>query len=343
MLDANANRACEGLRTLEDVARFCLDDGEAAEKLKLMRHEARQAAAAGGVRLLAARDVARDVGATISAPDESERPGLASIVLAAGNRAAEALRVCEEAAKGLGIASAPFESARYGVYELQRELALAVGGGMSPRWRLCVLVTEEACRRPWAEVAEAACAGGATCLQLREKHVDGRELLGRARTLVALASRYGVDVVVNDRPDVALLAGARGVHLGQGDAPARDVRRLGGDRLLVGVSCATLDHARRAVLDGADYLGLGPMFASGTKAKPTLSGPSLVRDVLADPRAGAVPHLAISGIDGSNIAQLVAVGCKGVAVCAAVCGAEDPCRAARELVAAFDGARDADG
>ncbi|MFI4883222.1 MAG: thiamine phosphate synthase [Phycisphaerales bacterium JB064] len=342
MLDANVNRACEGLRTLEDLARFLLDDGELARRAKDARHAVRAAASSAGPRRLVAwRNTPGDVGTTISTIQEGSRANAGALAIAAGNRAAEALRACEEVAKVLGFDCLAFESARYEAYEIQRRLVSALGGGPKPRWSVCVLITADLCRQPWEQVALAACKGGAGCLQLREKGIDDRELLARASRLVEIARPHGVAVIVNDRPDIALLSGAAGVHVGQGDLSVADVRRLAGDRLLVGVSCSTLEMAQQAVRDGADYLGLGPMFASGTKPKDALSGPGLIEAVAADPVASSIGHLAISGIDATNLGELTARGCMGVAVCGAVCGAEDPEAATRELVELMGAARPA--
>jgi thiamine-phosphate pyrophosphorylase len=193
-----------------------------------------------------------------------------------------------------------------------------------------VLITESLCRRPWLEVARAAIEGGADCVQLREKEMEDREVLARAKSLVELArsplahALGSCSVIINDRPDIALAAGADGVHLGQGDMPVRAVREIAGAGLIVGVSTSRVEEARAAVRDGADYLGLGPMFATTTKHKPELRGPGYVREVMADPMLAGVPHLAIGGITPGNVVELAAAGCRGVAVSSAVCGAEDP-------------------
>jgi len=338
MFDANVNRACEGLRTLEDLARFLLDDAELARRAKHARHVVRAAASAVGERgLVAWRDTPGDVGTSISTPHEAIRANAGVLAVAAGNRVAEALRSCEEAAKALGLDAQSFEAARYQAYEIQKRLVMALGSGESPRWPVCVLITAELCRLPWEEVAEAACRGGAGCLQLREKGLEDKALLARARRLVEIARPQGVAVIVNDRLDIALLSGAGGVHVGQGDLSVAEIRKVAGDRLHVGVSCSTLEQARQAARDGADYLGLGPMFDSGTKPKDSLSGPSLIEAVAADPLAGKLPHVAISGITTRNIGGLVSNGCMGVAVCGAVCGAEDPEAATRGLVEAVRG------
>lgn len=348
MLDACANRAREACRTLEDVARFVLCDQELTSRLKAIRHGLTGALAAidAGMRL-AGRETASDVGAGVSIETEQARAGLGAIVEAAGSRLGEGLRSIEEALKSIEPgAAAAVEGLRYEAYDASRDVRMALGTGRPRQWRLCVLVTEAACNRPWEEVVSAAIDAGADCLQLREKGLPDRELLHRARRLVALAragdgarggSRPAPVAIINDRPDIALLAGADGIHLGQEDLAVRDVRRLVGFSLMLGVTCATAEQARTAAREGADYLGLGPMFLSGTKPKPQLAGPALVQAVCDEPACARLPHLAISGVTPDNIDELRRAGCRGIAVCAAVCGAKDPGAATASLLQRLPG------
>ncbi|HYE01838.1 MAG TPA: thiamine phosphate synthase [Phycisphaerales bacterium] len=348
LIDANLNRAREGLRVLEDLARFGLADAGLSATLKRLRHGLGETAAAVGLdraHLLAWRDTPGDVGTEISVASEGHRASLAEVALVAGARVTEALRVIEECAKvrdrtdaeiGRGAA---FEALRYDVYEAQRRVVAALGGGRARQWRLCVLLTAERCRLPWERVAAEALRGGADCLQLREKTLPGAELLERARRLVALARGFdGASppaVIVNDRPDIAVLAQADGVHVGQADLPVREVRRLAGASLLVGVSTADPGQAEAAVGAGADYCGVGPMFISTTTDKPVTRGPEYLRQYLADPRTRRVPHLAIGGVTPENVGVLAALGCRGVAVGAAVCQADDPAGVCARLAAAL--------
>lgn len=344
IIDAAANRAREALRVMEDVARFALDDAALSADLKGARHEfdagmtALAEATGGAGGLLAARDTPGDVGTAIATDREGSRAGLRDVAAAACKRLTEALRSVEECGKvGSPAAAARFEALRYRAYELERRLMTALRAGRAPQWTLCVLITESLCtHHTWDRIAQLAIEGGADCLQLREKTIDAGELLTRARRLVALA-RGRAAVVINDRPDVALLAGADGVHVGQTDLPVRDVRRLAGDRLLVGVSTSNPEQARQAAADGADLCGVGPMFATTTKHKPVLAGPGYLRAYLAE-FGGAdgrpvIPHLAIGGITPENVRELAAAGCRGIAVSGAVCAAQRPaevCRALRE-------------
>jgi thiamine-phosphate pyrophosphorylase len=360
ILDANANRAREGLRVLEDVARFVLEHAALAERCKTARHAitgamedlGRASLAEGGSLALAWRDSACDVGVGIKVTGELARADLASVVDANAGRSAEALRVLGEIAKTMhdagdhgrvARACAAFEHARYEAYELHRAICLALGAASpasDPQPRLCVLLTERLCtHHAWDRVATLALAAGADMIQLREKDFDGRELLDRARRLVAMCREHRAKAVINDRPDIALLSGAWGVHVGQSDLSVRDVRRLAGRSLRIGVSTETLEQAWAAAEDGADLCGVGPMFATATKDKPRLAGPEYLAAYLQDPRASRLPHLAIGGITPGNIDQLIAVGCRGVAVSSAVCSSPDPGRVVGELLAALQRAR----
>lgn len=345
MLDANLNRAREALRVMEDCARFVLSDAELAAGLKDARHGVRAIVDAlpGACRCVEAwRDTPGDVGVggtPLTADAERHRATIRDVAVAAGKRAGEALRVIEECVKvGGGAADeadagAMAKSLRYRVYELERRLVMALGTGRARQWRLCVLVTESLCGvRSWEEVVAAALEGGADCVQLREKGLADGELLRRAERVVAMCRETGAASVINDRPDVALLAGADGVHVGQEDLPVAAVRRVAGMALLVGVSTTNMEQALRAARDGADVCGVGPMFATSTKHKPVIAGAAYLRQYLAEAATARVPHLAIGGITPENVGELAAVGCRGVAVSSAVCGAPDPAGVCREIL-----------
>ena len=336
ILDANANRAREALRTMEDHARFALGDAALCGELKAIRHALAGAFDGFAATAILHRDAAGDVGTAIKAGDEMSRGTPADVVTAAGKRLGEALRVIEEYLKLDRPADAALvERARYRAYDVEKALAIATRPA-SARFagvRLYVLVTESVCRRPWREVAEAAIDGGADCLQLREPSMDAGELLTRARWIADLCRRRGVVSIVNDRPDVALLSGADGVHVGQGDLPAVEARKIVGRDKLVGVSTHGTDQARRAIADGADYLGVGPVFPSGTKPRDILPGLAYARAAARLP----VPCVAIAGVTLGNVAEVAATAVGSVAVTAAVCASDDPAGAARAIRAAFVG------
>lgn len=357
ILDANANRAREALRVMEEAARFVLNDAELCGAIKSIRHELASALARVPA-LNANRDTPGDVGTSIKASGEGDRSSVADVVIAAGKRLSEALRAIEEYAKVLPDTFdsndrdprplwAIVESLRYRGYDIEQRLNRELATGRARQWRLCVLITAELCRGgDWLRVARGCVEGGADCVQLREKAIESGELLRRASTLVALCRPRGVSVIINDRPDIALLAGADGVHLGQHDLPCTQARRLVGNQLLIGVSTSRLDEARRAKLDGADYCGVGPMFNTTTKHKDVIVGPAYLAEFVA---WGGLPHLAIGGVTAERVPALLeaiagraragdtaGVPAIGVAVSSAVCAADDPAAQARRLRAALD-------
>ena len=177
---------------------------------------------------------------------------------------------------------------------------------------------------------EAALKGGATCVQLREKELDEAAFLQEAKELCALCRRYGVPFIVNDNVDVAQACGADGVHVGQEDMKAGEVRRRVGEDMILGVSVHTVEEARRAVRDGADYLGLGAVFPTSTKTDADQMSNETLRDICG---AVEIPVVAIGGLNRGNILRLSGSGVDGVALVSAIFGAEDIEAACRELCA----------
>ena len=186
-------------------------------------------------------------------------------------------------------------------------------------------------RQTLPEQVEAALKGGATCVQLREKELDGAACLEEARTLAALCRRYGVPLIINDNVEVALASGADGVHVGQDDLTVEQVRRLAGDRLIVGVSAHSVEQALAAQAGGADYLGVGAVFTTATKSDAHV----LPRETLAAIcRAVDIPVVAIGGIGEDNLLQLAGTGVDGAALVSAIFSAPDiegQCRKLRAL------------
>jgi len=180
-----------------------------------------------------------------------------------------------------------------------------------------------------ADLARLAIAGGADTIQYRQKQGSTREMIETASELYAICSDAGVDFVVNDRIDVAMASGAHGVHLGQDDFPIARAREILGPNVLIGGSAATFPEAEACLAQGADYIGFGPVFPTGSKDD---AGPVSGLDALRKLRAMAdVPIIAIGGIDESNAAAVVSAGAHGIAVISGVCCQDDPREAARRL------------
>jgi thiamine-phosphate pyrophosphorylase len=331
IVDACANRAREALRVLEDHARFALGDAFLSGQLKELRHGLAQALAlAPGNLLICARDTVHDVGTEISAPLELERATLTDVLTANAKRLQESLRSLEEYGKVLSPQlGQAMEKLRYQAYTLEK--ALALGADARRRLadaRLYVLVTESQCRASLEGTIREAIEGGADVIQLREKKLDDRALLQRARDVRQLTRRLGALFIVNDRADIALLAEADGVHLGQDDLPIHEARRLLGPDALIGVSTHNVDQLQRAILEGASYVGVGPTFPSGTKTFEAFAGLEYVRQAMG---LTTLPAFALGGITFENVDQVVAAGARRIAVSQAICAVEDPRAAARAL------------
>jgi len=330
ILDANANRAREALRVVEDYARFVLDDDLLSQQLKQLRHDLTQQLGQYVGTAIVHRDTPGDVGTDNKVPAEGVRHGLADVVIASGKRLGEALRVIEEVLKTERPSEGfLIESLRYQWYGLEQTIALSFRPNRFRNVRLYVLITEAVCKRPWLDAAEQAILGGADCIQLREKELEAGELLGRAQQLVSLCRSHRVPCIINDRPDVAVLARADGVHVGQGDLSPADVRKIVGEEMLIGVSTHNLDQARRAVREGADYIGVGPVFKSGTKTREFIAGLDYAKQVAE--QISAIPVVAIAGITEQNVDEVLATGIRAVAVTAAVAGSDDPQSAAKRI------------
>ncbi len=196
--------------------------------------------------------------------------------------------------------------------------------------RLYVLLDGGSSAEELKRLARGLIAAGADMLQLRDKRLADRQLLERARLLQEMTAGTPTLLIVNDRPDVARLARADGVHLGQDDLSVKDARAILGPEALIGVSTHSIGQARQAVLDGANYIGVGPTFPSGTKQFEEFPGVALLRAVAAEIR---LPAFAIGGILPSNLAEVLAAGVRRVAVGGAVVTAADPAAVVREMSA----------
>ena len=331
ILDASANRAREGLRVVEDYARFALDDPLLTRRIKDVRH--RLADALKGIDaelLLAARDTRGDVGTHIMTVSEQVRENPRAVLIANFKRTAEALRSLEEYGKLVDVwLAGRFEVLRYDVYTLEKlTLTAASARRAFDDVDLMVLVGGLPTLGDLTWVVGEALAGGAGAIQLREKGLPDRELLTRAREVRILTAQARARFVMNDRPDLARLAGADAVHLGQDDVGLRDARRIVGTSILLGASTHDRLQIERATLEGAGYLGVGPVFAGPTKDFDDLAGLGFVRE--ASETAG-LPWFAIGGIHAGNLDEVLEAGARRIAVSSAVVRAEFPRKAAAAL------------
>jgi len=341
VIDANFNRAREGIRVLEEVARFVLEDIGLAGRCRSLRHRLRvlqQVVPGAPRRLLEARDAAADVGLNLSAVQEYHRMGYVDLATANFKRVQEALRVLEEYTKFFR-ADQEFKEIRFEIYELEKKMMMQPGlkdfSGQERQldYSLYVIVGQKfTLGRPLEEVVEAAIAGGATVIQLREKDCPARRLIEAGMILRRLTREKEVPLIVNDRVDVALAVGADGVHLGQDDLPLAVAREILGPGKVIGISTHSVEEALLAQQQGADYIGVGPIYE--TKTKDAADNP--VGLELLSQMAGkiTIPRVAIGGITAENAYEVVLAGADGVAVITAVASAADVEGAASMLGAA---------
>jgi thiamine-phosphate pyrophosphorylase len=334
VIDVNLNRAREALRVIDDYCRFVRDDAAATELAKRARHDLAQA----GERLpagllLRARDTNADVGAGIATDREGQRADSRAVATAAVKRLQEALRSLEEFGKTIDAAfAAEIEQIRYRSYTLEKAIFQRPDRDALFNCRVCALLSGSECLASLEWTIAEAVAGGATMIQLREKALDDRALLKRAREVRRWTRAAGALLIINDRPEIARLCEADGVHLGQDDLAVADARRIAGPDAIIGVSAHDLTQLRRASDDGADYVGIGPTFPSKTKSFERFAGLELIR---AASTAAALPAFAIGGIHAGNVEQVIEAGAQRVAVGAAIAQADDPRQAARALAFAL--------
>ncbi|MBO9997969.1 MAG: thiamine phosphate synthase [Cyanobacteria bacterium SID2] len=316
ILDANLDRAREGLRIVEEWSRFGLNDPHLTENCKQMRQTL---AGWHDPQLRAARNTPGDPGTELTHPREERRENVEQVLQANLCRVEEALRVLEEYGKlyhpELGSAC---KQMRYQVYTLESCL-IAYQQQQKLKQARLYFVTSPSDRL--FEVVEGALQGGLSLVQYRDKTADDVTRLKTAQKLKQLCHRYGALLIVNDRVDLALAVEADGVHLGQQDVPVAFARQLLGSQRIVGRSTTNPEEMRRALDEGVDYIGVGPVYATPTKAGKPAAGLDYVRYAA---EHCPVPWFAIGGIDMNNLSEVFAAGGERVAVVRAIANAEQP-------------------
>ena len=329
ILDANANRAGEGFRTLEEYARFVLNDEPLTKELKTLRHElASSLGKIGRGDLLLARDTKSDVGTQIETSAEYVRLGLSSVVAAAASRTTQSLRVLEEYSKTIDqAASRRIEQVRYQFYSISGQIELTASQHFRQTRladsQIYVLIDASEDEPTFIANVKKLTEAGADILQLRDSAQCDRTLFVRAQLGARIAREHGVLFIVNDRADLAVAADADGVHVGQDELPAEQARKIVGPNRLVGVSTHDLKQVTDAIDDGADYIGCGPVFAGTTKRFDQYVGPEFLKQVHDAPKQRPIPAFAIGGIDSSNVDQVAGAGFHRIAVTGAVRDAVD--------------------
>lgn len=331
IMDANLNRAAEAARILEEIARFLLDDRDLAEKLKNIRHKINSVQEEDYGRYLRSRDTENDVGVDIK--NSSERIDVENIFKANIKRLQQALRTLTEYSIENKENAALFEKLRYTSYTLEKIMWDRLKRG---RYNLnnkyLYLVTNSDKFNSDDEFLDAvasALKGGVDILQFREKNKPAKKIIELGKKIKLLCSEYNTIFIVNDRIDIAAVLEADGVHLGQDDLDVKSAREILGDKIIVGVSTHAPDQALKAVEDGADYVGVGPVFATPTKEGRVPVGLEYVKWASENID---LPAFAIGGIDEENVGEVIKAGAKRIAVVRAIINAKSPQKAVENFL-----------
>ena len=328
LIDANLDRAREGLRVVEDWCRFGLKQKDLVVTLKDWRQEL-------GTHhhdiYKKARSTARDQGLGLSHPDQDTRDSPQKIIAANCSRVQEALRVLEEFSRLTDPNLANSASRiRYGLYDL--EISILNATNRTKRYeklqscKICLITSSQA---NLSKTISKALQAGVRMIQFRCKGGTDREKLIQAKELSALCKMHEALFIINDRLDIALAVDAGGIHLGQDDISTDVARNLLGNEKLIGRSTHCLDQMQIAEKEGCDYLGVGPVYSTQTKPELEPSGIEFVKEAS---MATKIPWFAIGGINNSNVDEVISAGAKRIAVVGAIINANDPYKVSMGLL-----------
>nr|WP_105368690.1 thiamine phosphate synthase [Acetivibrio saccincola] len=328
IIDANINRASEGVRVLEDLARFYLEDKDLSKKLKEIRHGIRKEVMVFLPSLLNARDSLGDVGAWVSKELEIDnKASIRELAVANFKRLQEALRTVEENLKVIDKyrLSKIYENFRFDTYELEKIFFKKIPPQKRRRITLkglyCITAHEFSKGRSNIEVVEKMIKGGAKILQYREKDKNFIDMYEECVKIRKLTQEAGVTFIVNDHVDLAMMVNADGVHLGQDDYPIEKVRELVGEDMIIGLSTHSPKQVQDALKKDVDYIGVGPIYRTYTKkdvCDPV--GLEYLEYVIGNIN---IPYVAIGGIKEHNLHEVLSKGAKCVSMVTEITEAED--------------------
>lgn len=319
-IDACLNRAVEGMRVCEDLLRFYYRRDDYSLRLKEMRHRiVSEASVFPAGMLLSGRDVESDAQKFTDLGDEKGKSPH-DLLRTNLHRAMEAVRTLEETVKLTDMHGRAdnnrFQEIRFSLYQLEKDVMSAVSRGEKTRLlsgSVYAIIDSAFVKGSYETAARKLLAGGARIIQLRMKREPSGAILRAAELIAPICRGHGVLFIVNDHPDIAFLAGADGVHLGQDDIPVRDARRIITDSMIVGVSTHSYDQAIAAAAAGPDYIAVGPVFGTSSKdgTEITAIGIDPVKKIHA---ATNLPIVGIGGVTPGNASVMRDAGCSAVAV-----------------------------
>jgi len=327
IIDANLNRAAEGLRVLEEAVRFCMDREDLTREFKQLRHlllsQVRDLP--GKEKLIVSRSSLEDVGKKLK---DEPRKEIQDIIDANFRRVEEAQRCLEEYGKLiLPSWGEKFRQFRFQTYELEKRIKIKLKKIVD--YTLYAITESSLPEKELIFKVQRAIKGGITVLQLREKKISTRDFLNRATKLKNMLP-HNVTFIVNDRIDIALACGAEGVHLGQKDMPLHLARRIMGEDKVIGISTHSLEEAKKAEKEGADYIGVGPIFPTPTKTDaPGPVGCEIISQIKKEVK---IPVVAIGGISPHNLREVLEAGADGIASISAIFVQKDVLKATENLI-----------
>jgi thiamine-phosphate pyrophosphorylase len=314
-IDANINRASEGLRVLEDIFRFVLENKTFSEIFKSLRHQLRELSKQSGIS--GAREVTSDVGKDSFGESEKSRDSVENILSANFKRVQESLRVLEEFFKPVNENSAYLcKKLRFEVYSAEQSffsIKIKFKNILSNNKPVLYgIIDTRFSRKNHVEICRNLIAGGIEIIQLREKILSDKYVLETAKKLSELCIEHNVIFIVNDRADIAVLCNASGVHLGQDDISVEDAKNLLSPDKICGLSTHSIKQVEKAFEKRPDYIGFGPIYPTKSKENPDPVGGV---DNLAEVRKRFpdFPVVAIGGINKSNISNVI--NCKPHMIC----------------------------
>ncbi|MFA5251751.1 MAG: thiamine phosphate synthase [Phycisphaerae bacterium] len=341
IIDANFNRAREALRVIEDFCRFSLNSSPLTTCAKQLRHALSAAIAQlDPAQLIASRDSLGDVGAGTTVHNQFQRKDLKDCFTAGCKRLTESLRSLAEMTQTLNPEVAQtIEKLRFSAYTLEKNIVLFADAAEKFKFVRLYVIISNATPADVFSLTRQCVSGGADCIQLRAKGIEDDKLFALASEFVKVCKEGGALAIINDRVDIAVAAGADGVHLGQDDLPIDQARKLQQAPLIVGKSTHSIEQLRSA-LDGElpTYVSLGPVFSTATKPGVKPVGLDYVKQGVEQLADTGIGHVAIGGITLDNIEDVLKAGAKTIAVCSAVTEAADPpaaCKALKEKITAF--------
>lgn len=324
ILDACINRSAEGLRVLEDIARFSFDHQKMSSDIRRLRHEIRNLFRGREKELLSSRNTLNDVGIATSLKQKQDaRKNLKDTVLSNFKRVEEALRSMEEILKSRGeyLAGKKMENLRFSVYFLEPEFVSFFSRKL-PQGIYGILGERFSLGRTNADTAKQMVGAGIDVLQYREKLKDKslKQIFKECCEIREITAAANVPFIINDYADIAMTVGADGIHLGQEDIPIDSIRKIAPE-MMIGCSTHSPEQAEKAVADGADYIGVGPIFATLTKDDVCDAvGLEYLEHVAA---THDIPLVAIGGIKISNLREVLSRGAKTVCLVTEIIGAEN--------------------